>query len=219
MNSRLRLSFLAGTAALAAIALSIPAALSQEDEELTFEQSIIRSLLGGGGGPGIDYRERSPLVIPPAPTLPPPAAAEGARSSAAWPQDPDKRESGRPAARRERPRDANAAAEREARPLSPDELRRGRAAGAGRHQGPAQTPSDMEMGRPLRPDEIPGHRSLFSLFRSSNETATFAGEPERRKMTDPPAGYRTPARSQPYGGPGVGPAKVPTFYDRGTEMR
>ena len=41
------------------------AVIAEEDDELTFEQKIIHSILGGGSGAGIDYRERSPLVIPP----------------------------------------------------------------------------------------------------------------------------------------------------------
>jgi hypothetical protein len=31
------------------------------------------------------------------------------------------------------------------------------------------------------------------------ETSTFKREPSRNALTDPPAGYRTPASTQPYG--------------------
>ncbi len=51
----------------------------QAEDEDTFEQKIIKNILGGlgvdVGRPGIDYRERSPLVIPPTLDLPPPQAA------------------------------------------------------------------------------------------------------------------------------------------------
>src|SRR5262252_4356265 len=44
-----------------------------EDDEPTFDQKIMQTL-GLRGGADIDYRERSPLVIPPKIDLPPPQA-------------------------------------------------------------------------------------------------------------------------------------------------
>ena len=41
---------------------------------------------------GIDYRERSPLVVPPNLDLPPPASASSAAPVANWPRDPDERQ-------------------------------------------------------------------------------------------------------------------------------
>jgi len=41
---------------------------------------------------GIDYRERSPLVVPPKLDLPPPAASTGDVKIANWPKDPDERQ-------------------------------------------------------------------------------------------------------------------------------
>ena len=38
------------------------------------------------------------------------------------------------------------------------------------------------------------------------EYANFAGEPVRKSLTDPPAGYRVPSPEQPYG---IGPDKKP----------
>ena len=38
---------------------------------------------------GIEYRERSPLVVPPKLDLPPPAAASAEVKAANWPKDPD----------------------------------------------------------------------------------------------------------------------------------
>src|SRR6201992_2596926 len=41
---------------------------------------------------GIDYRERSPLVVPPTLDLPPPSRASGdSQQMANWPKDPDER--------------------------------------------------------------------------------------------------------------------------------
>ena len=47
-----------------------------EDDDKTFEEKIIEGLMAGIGGTnmenrGIDYRERSPLVVPPKLDLPP----------------------------------------------------------------------------------------------------------------------------------------------------
>ena len=44
---------------------------------------------------GIDYRERSPLVVPPKLDLPPPAAASNNVQIANWPKDPDDANAGR----------------------------------------------------------------------------------------------------------------------------
>ncbi len=41
---------------------------------------------------GIDYRERSPLVVPPTLDLPPPAASTNDVQIANWPKDPDERQ-------------------------------------------------------------------------------------------------------------------------------
>ena len=52
---------------LAAVAL--PQTVRAEDEEPSFEQKIIKEILGGVGliedKATIDYRERAPLVVPP----------------------------------------------------------------------------------------------------------------------------------------------------------
>ena len=71
---------------LAVIALGIGlvmtagAARAQDDDEddKTFEEKMIEGIMAGIGGTnmenhGIDYRERSPLVVPPKLDLPPPA--------------------------------------------------------------------------------------------------------------------------------------------------
>ena len=66
-------------ACLCGMLLALPVAASaqqaQDDDEDIFEQKIIKNILGGMGvdvgRAGIDYRERSPLVIPPTRDLPP----------------------------------------------------------------------------------------------------------------------------------------------------
>src|SRR5213592_27977 len=65
----------------------------EEEDDRTFEEKIIHNLMTGIGGTnmenkGIEYRERSPLVVPPRIDLPPPAAATEAKAPN-WPKDPD----------------------------------------------------------------------------------------------------------------------------------
>ncbi|MDB5618792.1 MAG: hypothetical protein JWQ24_3030, partial [Tardiphaga sp.] len=73
---------------LTAIALGIGLVMSagvaraadDEEDDSSFEDKIIKQIMTGLGGTnmenqGIDYRERSPLVVPPKITLPPPDAA------------------------------------------------------------------------------------------------------------------------------------------------
>ena len=66
------------------------AAVAQDDDDATFEQKILRGFLGGGQK-NLEYRERSPLVIPPSRDLPPPESAASLQRSPAWPTDPDQR--------------------------------------------------------------------------------------------------------------------------------
>src|ERR1700687_4489662 len=70
---------------LAAVALGVGlvmtagAARAEDDEDdKTFEEKVIEGIMAGIGGTnmenrGIEYRERSPLVVPPQLDLPPPA--------------------------------------------------------------------------------------------------------------------------------------------------
>src|ERR1043165_3829210 len=117
-------------ACLCGVVLALPVAASaqqaQDDDEDTFEQKIIKNILGGMGvnvgQPGIDYRERSPLVIPPTRDLPPPqAAGAGLNSTPAWPPAPDRK-----IAVRSRPNTrATQTDPGTDSVLTPDELRRG----------------------------------------------------------------------------------------------
>jgi hypothetical protein len=62
--------------------------------------------------------------------------------------------------------------------------------------------SDNETGRPLRPSEYGSSRSLFDFWSKPTASAEpFTSEPTRSRLTEPPAGYRTPASGQPYQAP------------------
>src|SRR5215475_13252150 len=65
-----------------------------DDDGMTFEEKIIDNIMRGVGGTnmenrGIEYRERSPLVVPPKLALPPPGSAPAESKIANWPKDPD----------------------------------------------------------------------------------------------------------------------------------
>lgn len=208
----------------ALLALSAAAASAQQaqDDEDTFEQKIIKNILGGMGvdvgRPGIDYRERSPLVIPPTRDLPPPQAGDVSARNPAWPREPDRR-----VVTRSKP-NARATAEEPGTEsvLTPDELRRGTNPRARRVTDPSQTQGSIEeanVGRQMSPSQL-GSSSIFNwnalMGTHLNEQATFTGEPTRGSLTQPPPGYQTPSAAAPYGvGTDKGSGwKIPTILDR-----
>ncbi len=206
-------------AACSLLAVSSASVMAQDDDEPTFEQELFQKLLGRNK-PAIDYRERSPLVIPPSAELPAPGAGGGAavQSSAAWPEDADLKARKKKAGRSIRGADES---DRAASALmSPDEIRRGKVARSERKR--SVTLSDNESARVLRPDEIGGKQySLFQLFGKSMTTEKpqpFTGEPVREVLTEPPPGYRTPSPAQPYQPPKSEPIfKMPSLWDHGTQ--
>ena len=213
-------------ACVCGILLALPMAASaqqaQDDDEDTFEQKIIKNILGGMGvdvgRTGIDYRERSPLVIPPTRDLPPPQAAGAAARNPAWPREPDRKLAvhNKPNARATQTDPGTHSV------LSPDQLRRGTNPRAGRITDPSQTQGSIEeanVGRPLSPSQL-GSSSIFNwnalMGTHLNEQATFTGEPTRGSLTQPPSGYQTPSANYPYGA-GVDKGsgwKIPTLLDR-----
>ena len=204
---RARLAAFAGLFTFCLVLGAGSAALAADDEdEDTFEQKIIKKFLGGlgvdvGQGSNIEYRERSPLVIPPSRDLPPPEST-GAVNNPAWPKDPDVQPKKRAA--KSKGSDSVVDYKRQNATLSPDELRRGQgvAPGTGPVTEPNQDPLDNTTehgGRPLPPSKL-GVPSIFGLFGSKkNEQAQFVREPDRKSLTQPPAGYQTPSPNYPYG--------------------
>jgi hypothetical protein len=170
------------------------------------------------GRPGIDYRERSPLVIPPTLDLPPPQASGSAARNPAWPREPDRK-----IAVRTKPNLRATADEPGSESvLSPNELRRGANPRAGRVTETSRSGSieEANIGRPVSPTELSGSYSIFSwrslMGAHLNEEAQFAGEPTRGSLTQPPPGYQTPSAAQPYGfGGDKGSGwKLPSILDR-----
>src|SRR5258707_8635337 len=134
----LQTSSLTRVGRLAAIAFGIglviaagPVRAGDDDEDdKTFEEKVIEGIMAGIGGTnmenkGIDYRERSPLVVPPKIDLPPPTGTSAEVKAPNWPKDPDEqRRKAAVAARKKENKDPIAAA----RILTPAELAVGKTA-------------------------------------------------------------------------------------------
>jgi hypothetical protein len=193
---------------LAVIALGIGvvmtagAARAEDDEDdKTFEEKIIEGIMAGIGGTnmenrGIDYRERSPLVVPPKLDLPPPAAASADVKAPNWPKDPDEaRRKAAIAARKKENKDPREAS----RILTPSELAVGKTA------APARTNNDpiqpgVSNNAILSPSQLGYNGGFSGLFGGAKtETAPFKGEPSRESLTQPPSGYQTPSPNFAYG--------------------
>jgi hypothetical protein len=224
LTMRLRLGLIFG--ALLAFGSLAHAQQATEEEEDTFEQRIIKNILGGlganvGGGAGIDYRERSPLVIPPSLDLPPPDSAAAAQArNPAWPRDPERK---KVVIHNRTNRYATSDDPGTSSRLSPDELRRGINPRAERviDRSKSGSQEEVDVGRPMRPSELGVTGSgIFSwgalTGKYANEEARFEGEPGRSSLTQPPTGYQTPSRNYPYGFTDgkTGGWKVPTVLSR-----
>lgn len=195
---------------LAAMALGLGLAMTAglahaqdaEEEDQPFEQKVIKQIMTGLGGTnmentGIDYRERSPLVVPPRLDLPAPDTAASAASVPNWPKDPDvkQRQASREAAKRGRAEETLEAA----RQLTPAEMapKRARTSSAIDHS----SPGDPNKNIVLSPKQLGYDGGLFKTMFGGNkgEKAEFKGEPTRESLTQPPAGYQTPSSEYAYG--------------------
>jgi hypothetical protein len=196
------------------------------DDDRTFTEKVSDGFYGMIRGTnmdnrGIDYRERSPLVVPPTLDLPPPVSASGDVPIANWPKDPD-----------ERTRKAVIAAKKKNAP--PPARVQVTAAGAGGQVQPINIapPVDPQAGQPPVPGTTrPAYASdrngtaltdpvydkpgdLFTggaadladsigignLFGTTKVAPVEPGtEPARQALTQPPVGYQTPAAGYAYG--------------------
>jgi hypothetical protein len=180
------------------------AARAQDDEEddKTFEEKIIEGIMSGIGGTnmenrGIEYRERSPLVVPPKLDLPPPESVKTEIKDPNWPKDPDEqRRKAAIAARKKENKDPLESS----RVLTPSELNARKTAAARRSNGDPIQPG-ISNNPSLSPAQLGFTGGLSQLFGGGNktETAPFNGEPTRESLTQPPPGYQTPSPNFAYG--------------------
>ena len=186
------------------LVMATGAARAQDDEEddKTFEEKIIEGIMSGIGGTnmenrGIEYRERSPLVVPPKLDLPPPESVKTEIKDPNWPKDPD--EQRRKAAIAARKKDNKDPLE-SSRVLTPSELNARKTAAARRTNGDPIQPG-VTNNPSLSPSQLGFTGGLGQLFGGGNktETAPFTGEPTRESLTQPPPGYQTPSPNFAYG--------------------
>jgi hypothetical protein len=207
MNKRLMRVLLA-VCATAFLAASTGFVYAQEDDDDdAADVKFLRNVLGELGlkskQEAIEYRERSPLVLPPSQDLPPPAS-DAAPNAPNWPADVDaQRRKVDRAQQKKLQKLANP--ETQGRPLRPDEMTPGAATPEGKRAAARiereRSPDAKLPGDRLSPDQL-GYKGglLGGMFsKGESETAKFTREPERGSLTDPPVGYRTPSAAQPYG--------------------
>jgi hypothetical protein len=143
----------------------------------------------------IDYTERAPLVLPPSlDTLPPPEDPNAlARANPQWPKDPD----------------AQRRAKEEEEDRLPDQFKRKYSENAAEEiyainrqekrvflskEGDSKYVSGAN-----RENQVLTREELRAGQKKPKQDSTvFVKEPERKRLTDPPVGYRTPAPDQPY---------------------
>jgi len=154
-----------------AVTVAAPARAADDGEAQASAWAKFMQTLGlkktpdaAGTDAGINYTERSPLVVPPSRDLPPPASDSPPGGD--WPKDPKqfKHTKAKPG-------------------VVPDTA--------------VQTPNPPHEKKPWYNP---------SGWFDKEEYANFTGEPVRADLTDPPAGYRIPSPTQPYG---IAPDKKP----------
>lgn len=193
----------AGAVVLVMAAGVAPVLAADDDDDETFDTRIVRQFLGGLGlqrdsASQIDYHERSPLVVPPTRTLPPPQSAT-VDNNPAWPKDRD-------VARKKSSKKATAAAvptlEDDMRMLRPGEMRGNPTASRGDASDPAPNNPEGVRGGQMTPSQL-GFNGFGGMFSREGKVTQFTGEPPRTDLTEPPPGLRTPSSKYPYGNKGV----------------
>jgi len=200
-------------AATFAAALSLAAPAQAQTDNNDFFGNILGAIgLTDQEKPQIQYRERAPLVVPPgqaAATLPPPKES-AVTTNPNWPKDPDvlraeqaRVDGGRPIMR-----------EDSGKPLLPSQLNnvRHRPTASAAADGPVGASTKRDV---LLPSEL-GFKGWNGLGSIDDKPLTFAGEPTRESLTEPPPGYQTPAPNAPYGTVEKKQEafKFPTLFDR-----
>jgi hypothetical protein len=220
-----------GTFGLAVLSLSLGLAVTAgsaraaDNDGRTFSEKVSDGFYGMIRGTnmdnrGIDYRERSPLVVPPTLDLPPPSNASGdTQQMANWPKDPDEhqrkaviaaKKKNAPPVARVMVSTAGAAVQAQpiniAPPVAPQDAPvpgTTRPAYASDRNGTAlidpvyDKPGDLFTGGAADLADTIGMGNLFG----GKKTAPVdpGTEPARQALTQPPIGYQTPSPNYAYG--------------------
>jgi hypothetical protein len=217
------------TCSLAVLSLSLGLAMSAGparagDDDRTMSEKISDGFYGMIRGTnmdnrGIDYRERSPLVVPPTLDLPPPASASANAEIANWPKDPDerarkaviaaKKKNAPPVARVQvtaagAPQAINIAPPVDPQAGQPPAPGTTRPAYASDRNGTAlidpvyDKPGDLFTGGAADLADSIGIGNLFGGS-TKNVQVDPGTEPARQALTQPPVGYQTPSANYAYG--------------------
>jgi hypothetical protein len=195
------------------------------DDDRTFSEKVMDGFYGTIRGTnmdnrGIDYRERSPLVVPPTLDLPPPASASADAQIANWPKDPDERQRKAVIAAKKknapppaRVQVTTAGAGVQAQPVNiapPVEAEQApipgttRPAYASDRNGTALTdpiydkPGDLFTGGAADLADSIGLGNVFGTSKTVVQVQP-GTEPMRQALTQPPVGYQTPSPNYEYG--------------------
>jgi hypothetical protein len=200
-----------------ALAVLLAGAVPAAAQEQKYEPTALQRFLGNIGlleipGDPIPYRERAPLVVPPSNDLVPPrSAGDVAKINPDWPIDPDSERRREEAAESEKKVDEQFYS---GRTLGANELR---AKHRARRQAAGPQPMTAGEEQALYQERYsPAKLGFKGWNRPNEEPMVFTAEPERRFLTEPPPGYRTPSPNAPYGVVSKGKyvSKAPTLYDR-----
>jgi hypothetical protein len=161
-----------------------------DDSILNADKKLLNTILkplglGGDSAPPIEYRERSPLVVPKGRDLPPPGkVAKGAD----WPVEPEtkarKKESAELGSTGRKGQQYDAS-----RPIS----------------GTAEVWKNGDTGTWADETKAKKEPDFFKMLFSGSlqgtweENTKFEGESPRTSLVQPPAGYLTPSPAAPYG--------------------
>lgn len=148
--------------------------------------------------PVVDYRPRPPLVIPPKMELPKPTEKASAKNPQ-WPNDPDVAAQRAAAEARRKPVEKTI----DGRPLTVEEMRAGRVAGAGVPNAPAEPVAPKNMSAWIPPSEMKLIEEKIKLTKAPELTPGY--EPPRQWLTDPPKGYRKAAEGVAVAKPKMAP--------------
>jgi len=187
--------------AIVGAVLAIPfGAPAQAQEVMRAPEQFYDGVMGALGlqreKPAINYRERSPLVVPRDSNLPPPQST--AVNNPNWPVDPEvKQARALAAAERDDGMTSSQRMDKNMLPLLPSEVELGR---TGSPQNNPHVSSDG-IGLPTPWSALGYKGGLFGkMFGGKDEeSAKFTGEKPRASLVTPPAGYQTPSPNQPYG--------------------
>ena len=181
------------------VALVLGAGPARAEDDRAPEVKILDGIMGAfglsrGNEASIDYRERSPLVIPPSAALPPPKGTEVKDPN--WPVEPEVRRA-KAEASKDDGMDSSERLRQNSLPLPYSELEKGRTS---KKQPNSGSTSDG-VGQRSTWSELGYKGGIFgSMFETKkDEIAKFTGESPRTSLIDPPTGYQTPSPSQPYG--------------------